>query len=449
MDQFTYLGEKIAPDAKVVRVSEHLKVDEGFLVYNYYKNLKRVPRGGASYVGFDVDEQVDVILRCRLLRRLPRDVANRHLAAMFESISTAFDKYNPSLVLSLTVDSYVIDLLRIVSRLRGVPFVGFIGTFVNGYYRVSARGERTKGSDANVLAVEELRNKLLGYNYTPSFNKKSISHPRYSLLRRWAANLARVPYFFAKRLVSGDYYNYHYWVSQLISADHFHFVPPSDPGRSDWEQALERSNLPTLYIPLQMFPECTVDYWCGDVGVINYYDTLFEVIGRLSVKFSIVIKEHPSVFGSRPAWFYKKLKSNGAVIVAPTYTASNTLVEKVDAVLVWTGSVGFEALLRGKAVFGLARPFYASGPRFFPIGVNPSLNDMLDKIDFCKKNPVTELEQNELISFLLAQLLRGDFINDGSWSIESSEHRKKIEDIAASFCVAFEGDVLGSHRRSA
>ncbi|UIP87266.1 MULTISPECIES: hypothetical protein [Pseudomonas] len=448
VDQFTYLGEKIAPNAKVIRVSEHVKFDEGAIVSNYYENLKRIPREAISCIGFSLDEQVDVIVRCRLLRRLPRDVANRHLLAMFEAISASFDKYKPCLVLSLTVDSYVIDLLRIVSRLRGVPFVGFIGTFVNGYYRVSARGESTKGNSVDVLAIEELRDRLLGANYTPSFNKKSVSRPRYSLLRRWAANLARVPYFFAKRLVSGDYYNYHYWASHLISSDHFHLVPPSDPGRADWEQVLERSGLPTLYIPLQMFPECTVDYWCSNADVISYYDTLFEVIDRLSVKFSIVVKEHPSVFGSRPAWFYKKLKSS-AVIIAPTFVASNALVEKVDAVLVWTGSVGFEALLRGKAVFGLARPFYASGPRFFPIKINPDLDDMLCKLEFCKRNPISEVEQNKLISFLLAQLLKGDFINDGSWSADSLEHRKKIEEIAVSFCLACEGDVLGSLRGSA
>lgn len=433
-DQFSFLAQQIAPGARVIRCSEHPAVDEAGIPPVYYAHLTRaVHQQDLGLSGISEEEIVDVIKRCRLLRKLPNNEARRHVWAMGKAIAEAFDKFRPSLVLSLTIDSYVMDLLRLLAQTRGVRFVGFIGTFVNGYYRVSARGEPNFNSAADLSIIPELKDKLLKNDYAPAFNVKSLSRPRRSVYRRWAADVARIPYFWLKRLVGGDYYNYHYWVSQLISTEQFHLYPPKDPGDALWAQRLCNTKRPSLFIPLQMFPECTVDYWCQDVEVIDYYEALDQLLEKLATRFHVVIKEHPSVMGSRPSGFYSALSRDERVTVVPTYVPSNEVLGSVDGVVVWTGSVGFESMLRGKPVFGLALPFYASGDRFRVINKDPDLEAMLLHVEACKAKPVTGDEQEAMLTHLARQLFKGNFINDGSWTLSNPQHVSQAEGVVQSF----------------
>lgn len=433
-DQFKYLAKKIEPNSQVVSCSEHVSEDEAGLREGYYRYLKK-----NTHLTFDDVPEIsqndfqDIILRCRLLRKLSKDCARMHVVAMALSIREVFAKLKPSSVYSVTVDSYVIDLLRVFSLINRVEFVAFIGTFVNGYYRVSSRGGCTFNSTPESSFIEVAKAKLLKSDYVPAFNSKSLSNPRRSVHRRWAANLARIPYFWLKRHLMGDRYNYHYWASQLIAMEQFNLFPPSDPGTSSWREKLDAAKKPSIFIPLQMFPECTVDYWCQDVGMIKYYDTLDCVIDKLSNDFHLVIKEHPSVMGSRPANFYRQLRKDSRVTVVPTYTSSNEVLGRADSVLVWTGTVGFEAILRGIAVFGLATPYYASGNRFMDVSESMDTVKMVRHIEKCKLNPITVGEQEELLGFLGGQLYKGNFTNDGTWSLDKVEHVLDSECMVESF----------------
>jgi hypothetical protein len=433
-DQFRFLSSQIAPSAEVISCSEHKAYDQSGVCAGYYSYLKKIKNVRGCNISWLDDQLIDdVIARCRLLRSLKRYEAERHLMAMALAIMDVYEKYRPVMVLSLTVDSYIMDLLRVYAQHKKIKFVALIGTFVNGYYRVSARGEATQNANADMAMVSTLRSELLRENYAPDFNVRSLKKPRRSVYRRWAANLARVPYFMLKRVLSRDYYNCHYWTSQVVSASQFHFFPPKDPGDPRWEDRIHTSTKPCLYIPLQMFPECTVDYWCQDVEVINYYVVLDKLVGALSEAFQMVVKEHPSVMGSRPSGFYTKLRRDQRVIVVPTYVSSNLVLGKVDGVVVWTGSVGFESMLRGKPVFGLAKPFYASGSRFMTIDPSPDIGKMLAHVEKCNCSSVTEQEQIAMLSHLVSQLYRGRFINDGTWSGLNRSHREQAEEIADSY----------------
>lgn len=434
VEQFTFLASQMSPGNRVVRASEHAKIDEAGISRRYYLNLKRYAQENDGMPsGLLPDQVADVIARCRLLRRLPRGEAQRHVWAMAQAVEETLDQLAPALIVSLTIDSYVMDLLRILAGVRGIRFVAFISTFVNGCFRISARGEPTVFGLADAALVDELRDKLLKEDYAPAFNSKSLSNPRRSVYRRWAANIARVPWFWMKRVISGDYYNYHYWVSQQLSLEQLHWLPPADPGDESWLGKLKASSRPSIFIPLQMFPECTVDYWCQDVRVIDYYVVLDKLLDKLSSRFNVVIKEHPSVMGSRPTGFYSRLAKDPRVTVVPTYTPSNLVLKEADAVLVWTGSVGFESILRGKPVFGLATPFYASGERFMSIDMEPDLDAMAEHIAHCQANPISVDEQNAILGHLASQLLRGDFINFGTWTADNPEHRAQIEGVVASY----------------
>ena len=138
-----------------------------------------------------------------------------------------------------------------------------------------------------------------------------------------------------------------------------------------------------------MFPEATVDYWCEDIKVIKYYETLEKLIKRLHNNFSLFVKEHPDVVGSRPKKFYSKIKNDRRITVIPTFVNSNYIVKKTDGVVIWTGSVGLDAMIRGKAVFSVGTPFFANGKRFLKIDLNTKLKKMLNHISLCKKNSIS------------------------------------------------------------
>lgn len=438
VEQFKFIAQRLAPNSKIICCSEHPKIDEANISSNYYINLKKAKKQEhLNLPGIDEYQITELIQRCRLLRKLQRNEALQHVWAMGMAIAQALDKSEPRLVLSLTIDSYVMDLFRLLSEARGIRFVGLIGTFVNGYYRVSARGEQNFNSSTDPSIIEDLLAKLIATNYTPAFNLRSVSKPRRSVQRRWIANLARVPYFFSKRIFSGDYYNYHYWVSQLVSMEHAHLCPPRDPGNYAWTQRIRNSKKQKIFIPLQMFPECTVDYWCQNIKAIDYYKTLTSLINKLSERFQVVVKEHPSVMGSRPRGFYRSLSTDHRVIVVPTYEPSNNVLNEVDGVVVWTGSVGFEAILRGKAVFGLAWPYYASGDRLCLISEDPDLDAMIQHIERCSANPITKHEQHAVMHHLVNQLFKGTFTNDGSWNQSDIQHVGHAEEMAASLLKGY------------
>jgi hypothetical protein len=262
------------------------------------------------------------------------------------------------------------------------------------------------------------------------------------MLRRWAANIARVPYFYIKRHLLRDPYNYHYWAAQIVSRTLLSYWPPSDPGSDAWLESLQVDNKPVLYIPLQMVPEATVDYWCNEVEVINYYALMENFIAQHHSAFQIVIKEHPSVMGSRPFGFYRRLATDKRVTIVPTYTSSNEVLAVADAVLVWTGSVGFEAALRGKSVICLGEPYYRSGSRFLKISPSTS-SDVIDAhIKQVKSQPVTSEEQNQLIGHLVAQLFTGNFKNNGTWSDHSENDLSDCEVMAESLRAHLERESI-------
>ncbi|WP_312257210.1 capsular polysaccharide export protein, LipB/KpsS family [Stutzerimonas nitrititolerans] len=437
-EQFECLAKSLEPSAGVIFCSEHASVDAVGLRAAYYANLT----DGNIVSDLTPGEQDDFILRCRLLRTLDRPEAVRHLLAMGHAVKELLVKEQPCVVLSLMVDSYIMDLLRHYCESLGFKFVGLVPTFVNGYFRVTARGEPNYNPCADACNIQGIKQALLDPMYAPAFNAKALASPLRGMLRRWAANIARVPYFYVKRHLLKDPYNYHYWAAQIVSSSLFNFFPPSDPGDTDWLSTIQNIDKPVLYIPLQMVPEATVDYWCNNVEVVDYYAQMERFISKHHNAFQIVIKEHPSVMSSRPFGFYQRLARDKRVTVVPTYTPSNEVLAMADAVLVWTGSVGFEAALRGKSVICLGDPYYLYGSRFLKINPTTESGVINEHIQVTKAQPVSPEEQDELISYLATQLFLGNFKNDGTWSEYSEKDLTDCKVMANSLRALLECDVV-------
>ena len=104
----------------------------------------------------------------------------------------------------------------------------------------------------------------------------------------------------------------------------------------------------------------------------------------------LYVKEHPSywiqkgrlesVYESRSIQFYQEIKSLKNVILVSHSIESEKLLEKCMAVVTVTGTIGFEAIFRGKPVLTFGPTFYEYYPSVFRIKTNTDCEKAILKI---------------------------------------------------------------------
>lgn len=411
-EQFHTIAKAFDSAAEIRFVSGFRALDETGLVEEYYRNV----RGGRPVARALSSTDREIILRCRLLRSLDEPTAIRHLTAMHDALSAMLDREKPDVLLCESIDQFLHDLLFREAERRGIAAYGLIRSFVNNYLRISTRGEYQKVRDPDDAEVEAVRAQLVDRQFIPGNLIPLKNTPALTYLRIQVSNLLRVLYFAIKRHLSGEPYNYHYWTSTRTTREMCaHLIPQRPPGRADWKEALAAQSKPVVYVPLQHVPEATVDYWAEDLAMVEYWARLRELLTHLSRKFHFLVKEHPGVWGYRKPSIYRTLQQMPGVTICPTELTSQECLDNSKAVLVWTGSVGFEAALRGKAVLTTCNPYYAAGERFKRIGLGTSVVEIEAFINHVESKPISEQEQKLLVEHLLRGLLPGRFQNDGTY----------------------------------
>jgi len=414
VEQYKTIVKGIDEDCESLQISGFKGIDKSGLVISYYRILEKNKLKKFNLTKLDND----IIKRCRLLRSLEENEALLHLYSMKEAVEEIFDKFNPNLVVSETIDQYLMDLIYHECKNRNIPFVGLVVTFINGYYRISSRGEYNYCRESTDDEINNVLSMILNKNYKPNFVSKASNNIYKALFKKHIRNFIKIPYFFIKRYLFDEKYNYHYWVSQKLSIDSLQLFPKVNIGDKNYLEKINKGNKKTIFIPLQYFPEATIEYWCNELDVIDYEIKLVKYLKKLSKEFILIIKEHPNVVGLRKNSFYEKLLGIDNLIICPTEENSNYLVDISDAVFVWTGSVGFEAALRGKPVLTVTKPYYMSGKQFKTININTSINEINDFIEE-RTSVITEEEKTELVKYVLNGFLHGKYINDASWKLNN------------------------------
>ncbi|MDR3442138.1 MAG: hypothetical protein P4L65_03885 [Legionella sp.] len=354
--QFKIIAEHAFPEEQIHFISDFPKHAPFFLQEKLVEEFQKEKKSSISCI--PDAELNDIIVRCRLLRNIDRKQAISLVNACYKTVCNLFDELQPQYVIGLTVDSYVIDLIRFVAEERGLTYFGLVPLFINGYCRISARGELGNVREVSDDEVDEVYHRLINLQEKPSF--LNILSSNSELKKMWRKNKAkralRLFYMMLMRLRSPAHkYCYHYWHSYIlmkISGEKIDTAVFDD---------FELSTSQSCYLPLQYIPECTVDYWAKDIEVINYYQCLFEVLNKLSAaNIVIYVKEHPNCLAIRPKNFYKKLKTIPGVTLINPSLSSSELVQDTDFTLVWTGSAGMEAALLDKPVVHLGSPYYVN-----------------------------------------------------------------------------------------
>jgi hypothetical protein len=421
------------PDAEVTYISDFRHLGEVPVSEEFERRLADSAIEAQLDALIDDTNQYDIIARCRLLRFIQPHQARRMLAAMAVTLEELVDRYEPDIVLAYTIDSYVLDLLRYLVERRGARYLGLATVLINGFYRPTARGEyhRTRTPPPNV--VESVLIDLLRQDYRPAYmlgGRWSLHSTRMLYQRsveRWASNLARWLLFGAKATLSREPHNYHNWSSAVVSRQLMQPLPPFVWTR-DWRAVIERPGR-KYYVPLQWSPEASIDYWCPSLDAIQYEKRMEEAIALLASSGQVLVKEHPAFWGNRPQSYYRSLMRHPNVVILPPDVPSQDLVALSDGVVVYTGSVGFEAALRGKPVAVMGEPYYRSGRLMHSVQTIEGLHVIARA---CTPAPVTREEQLAMVEHVLAGCLSGRFRDDGSFDASNAQHRQEIEVVAKS-----------------
>jgi hypothetical protein len=162
----------------------------------------------------------------------------------------------------------------------------------------------------------------------------------------------------------------------------------------------------SVYMPLHFAPEATVDYWVDNPAYAYQEDTILRLAEETPAHIRLLIKEHPAMYLRRQIDFYEKLRSFSNVALIHPYESSNSLLNKVDNVLVFTGSVGVEALLRNKRVTTLSQNYYSD--------LHPNIFKVAKLTDEALNKELQAYPKETFIHDILQGLFKAKFYNDKS-----------------------------------
>jgi hypothetical protein len=335
-------------------------------------------------------------------------------------IKNLLNSLKPDIIIMEIIDSYLHDILAQEADMLKIKKYAFVQSFINGYSRMSIRGELNYYRDPSKEEVNRVLISILNKNYTPNYIVKKKNNLFIAYAKTYIGNILRVAYFFIIRIIKNEKYNYHYWTS-LKSNLHinFHIIPRLRIGNNNWKNIIKKSKKPIIFVPLQHYPEATIDYWCEDIKMVDYENQLIKLIKKLENDFQILIKEHPATWGNRKPSFYKKLKeSSTEIIIAPTKISAKECIQNADAVLIWTGTVGFEAALEGCPVLTIANPYFNHGKRFLKIDNETQIMKIKEFIITINGDKINYNEQYEMVNNLLKGLIKSEYKIDGTFNAE-------------------------------
>lgn len=338
----------------VVTVSDVRGVGDVWFMKRLYRELDR---GAASRM---LPEELvdDVRLRCRYLRILRRDEAERLIAAARSACHSVIDEYEPETIVGGIADYYINDLFYRVALEEGIPLVTLAPSFMPGYSVITVWGEhhRLREVDDEEVdrVVEHLSTPFHRANYAVSREYGFRTHV-WGILRHLAAATGKE----VQKVIYRDPLNFHFnsWRVRAHSTPAGYFTKRY--WVSEWETRLDRDK-PTVLIPLAYIPEATTDYWCIDRAAADYETMVSALLVRLKDGFNVVVKEHVHMAGMRPLAFYDQLRAIPDVILVPPAAYLTEMIDRADVLVVGGGTAGLEAMVRGKPVITYCDSYWSS-----------------------------------------------------------------------------------------
>lgn len=304
-----------------------------------------------------------IIDRCRVLRQMDTEKAREQIKRALVFCFNFFESRHIDTLITFCVDRYTLDILVRVAWHFKVEVVGVGGSFIKGSRRLTVYGELQSVRQASEEEVEEMYQKL--QKPFASSGKPSIHPAQKAAFLMFASAVVRyvLHFLILHKLFGKVQYDYLLVKQQPRSFLYNYFFYNKKPFQVLQEADLEKKLWPKrVYIPLHWHPEATVDYWTDSPEKAYYLDSLCEVIARYEeMGYQVVLKEHPAMYLSRHASFYKTLRAYNNVLLVWPFLETLHVLKCIDKVIIWTGTTGIEAAVNGKDVYLYSRNFWDNG----------------------------------------------------------------------------------------
>lgn len=380
---------------------------------------------------FKLDED-DIIRRCRLLRNVERKLAVQMLRAMQSTMERIMDGSH-HLMFGPMVDDYITHLMVLVAQRRGIRYFGINGSYFDGVTQVTlgSNGAPVKVRTASAAEAQRYLDKISSADFRQNYLQPT-AHDFVSHAKRVLRYHAKMLVFPLLKQYRRDPLNYHYIVQPFLGQAKS-LLNHVDEGyfHTDWEQQIQQSKDPLVYIPLGYIPEATTDYWIQDASWIDYENKVLELAQFLSKRFKVIVKEHVHMLGIRDKRFYRALASlENVVSVPPTVNSNRLLLTYRPVMFIGGGSAGVEATIRNIAVVSFCGNSYwaqSSGAQQVgsdlkselpdalmrarpanvdPIGFIQSCLQTTFSFDFMKSKPLDSADKSEILGFIEAERKR-------------------------------------------
>ncbi len=359
-------------------------------------------------------EWPDIYPRSLALRINDEKLSHEWALRVWNGIEELFSENTFDCVIMPQIDRYLYDIIERIASKRNTVVIGGGGSIFSGYCQVAVRGEykevKSEVSDEEVRARVQ---KLTKNDFLPDSETNNIKRQHFDIIKHFYKRKITedIIYPFMK-MISHDPWNHHYNLT-VRKGKHL-----SDYYCKDLDNLfvlikdINVNPKRTVYMPLHVMPEATVTYHLSDTRFCYYEKYILSLIDKVDPNITFIVKEHPGMYGLRELSFYRQLIAHPNVILVHPKERSNILLSKVDTILTENGTVGVEALVRGKRVLVLDKNcYYIFHPNAFLVS-----DISLDCLDY----KLTDYSNEEFIRKLSLCDFKSDFICDTTQMPNSS-----------------------------
>jgi hypothetical protein len=377
----------------------------------------------------------DIIQRCRALRSIDRGLALKLIGGMTQAIERAFDDLDPDLVLTFTIDRYVMDIMERTARARDIDFLEMTISIIPDEVMLLRRGRPVWLREPSQQAVDAAIGRLCTDDFEPVYVRDAKRFSRATFWRIFAYYAVRGAFFNVWRFLKRDRYNCHYLdaLKRLKHKVRVRDVAVLKLLDHDWEKRLayvprERR----VFLGLQLFPEASMDYWLKSRDMLAHDDVLLrycEVLGRAGYR--IFVKDHPLQFGFRQRELFERLSKLPFVTLVPYDVPANLLIGKCGVSVTFTGTIGLQAALAGLCSV-TTEPYYATEQHFVHIRDVGEIDALAERLARWRQPDDLATMRRDVVRHLASISVEGDYFGWRDFDPEDAAARASVEPLACS-----------------
>lgn len=405
------------------------------LVDDFYRFVDRGDAASVALARFGEDGCADVILRCRVLRSIDRDLALRMIGGMTQAIEQAFDKLDPHLIMTFTIDRYVMDVMARTAHARGIDFLEMTTSIIPDEVILMRRGRPIWLREPSNDEVDAAVGVLCKADFAPAY---VCDAKRFSIQQFWhvySYYAVRGAFFNLWRILKRDRFNIHYLdaLKRLKHKVHFTDVASLKLLNRNWEARLaEVPRERRVFLGLQLFPEASIDYWLKSSDMLAHDNVLMrycEVLG--AANYRIFVKDHPLQFGFRQRELFERLSKLPSITLVPYDVPANLLIETCAISLTFTGTIGFQAALAGLCSV-VTDPYYATDTHFLHVRNLEEIDGLVERLKRWRSPDDLFATRRAIMKHLASFSVEGDYFSWHKFDPDNEAKCKAVEPLARS-----------------